>query len=153
MVWSIFESDGRQVGYGQWRCYLDSTLLVELTMIGPLALVTICNVTFFGVTVYKIQEVRGLQVSQLGRRDDVTNLYVYVKLSSMTGAFWLLAILAEASDNSVLRYVSILLNGCQGVLIFVSYICNTRVLRLYLPHHVTRSSSDSPWTHETSLRY
>ena len=34
-------------------------------------------------------------------------LVVYVKLSSMTGAFWILGLLSEAVDNNPLRYISL----------------------------------------------
>ncbi|GFO46555.1 G-protein coupled receptor mth [Plakobranchus ocellatus] len=55
-----------------------------------------------------------------------------LNLHCSPGCFWALAIIAEYLDNFPLRIVAIILNGLQGVFIFWSYICNKRVLHLYL---------------------
>ncbi|XP_035829707.1 uncharacterized protein LOC101852596 [Aplysia californica] len=127
---SYITSKGQSIGYGQ-VCYLNSSLLVGLTMILPLAVVLVCNLVFFLVTILKIRSVRKLQQTENFKKSDKHNLYVYVKLSSLTGAFWLVAIVAEATANDPLIFISIILNGLQGVFIFFSYICNKRVLQLY----------------------
>ena len=70
-------------------------------MVAPLSVILLCNYTLFVITVVHIYRVRSLQA---GSQDDKSQLVVYVKLSSMTGAFWLLAIIAEPLDSDVLRY-------------------------------------------------
>ncbi|GFS19466.1 G-protein coupled receptor Mth [Elysia marginata] len=129
---SLATSDGDRTGYGRKSCYLDSGLLIGLSTALPLALVTVSNIAFFSLAVMKINNVKKLQSSDFQKKEDRKNLSIYVKLSTMTGVFWLLQLLAEATDLDVLRFVAILLNGLQGVFIFVSYICNKRVLNLYL---------------------
>ncbi|GFO02582.1 adhesion g protein-coupled receptor l3 [Plakobranchus ocellatus] len=119
-------------GYGEDGCFLDSSLLIWLTVIAPLVLVLICNLFFFGSTVMKIHGVRKLQSGENIKKDDRQNLYIYIKLSSMTGGFWVVSILAETLDNEPLRYISIVLNGLQGFFLFMSYIANRRVLNMYL---------------------
>ncbi|KAK7004111.1 adhesion G protein-coupled receptor E2 [Biomphalaria glabrata] len=69
------------------------------------------------------------------------NLILYVKLSSVTGVFWIVTIVAEAVDSDVLRLISTVLNGLQGVLIFVSYMCNKRIYGLYFKRGELRQSS------------
>ncbi|GFR94299.1 adhesion G protein-coupled receptor L3 [Elysia marginata] len=128
---SLAKSGGTRSGYGRDFCYLDSNLLAGLTTVLPVALVTVSNIVFFTITVVKIHRTRKLQSHEFCKKGDKTNFFVYVKLSSITGCFWLLNILAEGLDNDVLRFIAIVTNGLQGVFIFVSYICNKRVYHLY----------------------
>ncbi|RUS88511.1 hypothetical protein EGW08_003769, partial [Elysia chlorotica] len=129
---SLLTSGGRRCGYGRESCYLDSPLLIGLSTALPLAIVTASNIGFFSLTVARIRSVKRLQSSDFCRKEDQRDLAIYVKLSTMTGSFWLTQIVAEAADLNFLRFVAILLNGLQGVFIFASYICNKRVLNLYL---------------------
>ncbi|KAH9514383.1 hypothetical protein Btru_025064 [Bulinus truncatus] len=108
-------------------------------MIAPVAVVTSCNIISFAVTVLHIERVRRLQTFHSFKTDDRNNIFIYAKLSSLTGGFWVVTIVAESTDIEVFRYASILLNGLQGVFVFISFICNQRVLNLYFPR---RSKSD-----------
>ncbi|XP_059168135.1 uncharacterized protein LOC131950077 [Physella acuta] len=97
-----------------------------------MAAIILTDLTFFVITVTKIHRIRQLQSSVFIHRDVMKNVFVYAKLSTLTGAFWTFAILAEAFDVTALRFLSILLNGLQGVFLFLSYVCNKRVVNLYL---------------------
>ncbi|KAH9514394.1 hypothetical protein Btru_025103 [Bulinus truncatus] len=123
-------SDGSELGYGMFSCYLNSTFLVGVTLVGPLSIATAVNILLFLIAVYKIYKVQQLR-SAFRNDDQQVSWYVYIKLSSVTGAFWTVAIAAAALDSSVLRFISIILNGLQGVAIFISFICNQRVAALY----------------------
>ncbi|GFO38210.1 G-protein coupled receptor mth [Plakobranchus ocellatus] len=129
---SHLTSGGRRTGYGHESCYLDSSLLKGLAMALPLCLISIANLVFFAITVTKIHNVRKLQSHNTVKKEDRKNLYIYIKLSTITGSFWLIQILAEALDSDILRFVAITANGLQGTFIFISYICNKRVLNLCL---------------------
>ncbi|XP_059144060.1 uncharacterized protein LOC131931322 [Physella acuta] len=129
---SLVSTRGSTIGYGVTVCYLNSTFLIGVSLVMPMALINLTNLTMFAITVVKIYRVGKLQVYDSSRLDDHRNLGVYVKLSSLTGAFWTLAIIAEAADVTILRFFSNVLNGLQGVFIFLSFICNRRVLNLYL---------------------
>ncbi|CAG5130257.1 unnamed protein product [Candidula unifasciata] len=124
-------SGGQFLGYGNSTCFIDSQITLIIALVAPLCLVLLFNFIFFSITVFKIYQVRKLQTREF-RKDDHNNLYIYIKLSSMTGIFWVLSVISEATDNDPLRFISIGLNGLQGVFIFLSYICNRRVLKLYL---------------------
>ena len=130
IVCSLLTSGGIAMGYGKVSCYLDSQLLAITAMIVPMSLMVLSNLSFFTVTVYKIKSIRKLQ------GNDVTpgaprDIYVYVKLSSLTGGFWMLAIGAEYLDSIFVQVASDILIGLQGVFIFWSYVWNQRVLNLY----------------------
>ncbi|GFS06423.1 adhesion G protein-coupled receptor L2 [Elysia marginata] len=146
VLYSMLAND--RLGYGKVGCFLDPGHLILITVIAPLCGILLCNIFFFLSTVMKIYSVRKLQSGENIKKDDRQNLYIYIKLSSMTGAFWAVATLAENLDNEPLRYISILLNGLQGVFIFMSYIANRRVLNMYLraiglEEHIPATSSTS----------
>ncbi|XP_059168687.1 adhesion G protein-coupled receptor E3-like [Physella acuta] len=120
------------------------TLNQRVSMVAPLMLVVVCNLVFFTITVVKIHSVALLQSND--RREDRKNLFVYAKLSSMTGAFWVLGVIDGAVDVSALRYVSIVLNGLQGVFIFISYVCSRKVYKLYSSFTSQEPQSTAPPT-------
>ncbi|XP_059152071.1 adhesion G protein-coupled receptor E3-like [Physella acuta] len=122
--------DGTKTGYGETSCYMDNTFLVGLSLVGPLAVIITCNLSFFLTTVCIIHKTRRMQSAMYSSSDLVKDVFIYAKLSTITGAFWTLAVVAEALDVTALRFISIVINGLQGVFIFLSYTCNKRVLDL-----------------------
>ncbi|GFO32781.1 G-protein coupled receptor mth2 [Plakobranchus ocellatus] len=97
----------------------------------PVCLVTVSNIVFFAITMAKIYSIRKLQSIDALKSKDRQNFLIYIKLSTITGALWLVLILAEALDFDVLKFIAIVTNGLQGVFIFLSYVCNKRVFHLY----------------------
>ncbi|KAK7005047.1 hypothetical protein BgiMline_006600, partial [Biomphalaria glabrata] len=130
VVVTYFQSESQRIGYGSSRCFLDSFIVKMVSFTGPLVALVLCNTIFFITSVVKIHKVRQLKLSYLNKEEQ-SNLIVYVKLSAMTGVFWLLATVAQASGVYYLKFIVEPINGLQGVYIFMSYVCNRRVLRLY----------------------
>ena len=143
MVGVSTETHGQDLGYGKRSCYLDSALLVGVATILPLGLVTICNIVFFAAAVFNIYSVRKLQASDSAKAENTKHLFVYIRLSTLTGVCWTVALVAEAADNDPLRFIYIVLNGLQGVFIFLSYMCNRRVLLLYTGVDTGRKDTSS----------
>ncbi|XP_059173744.1 uncharacterized protein LOC131954205 [Physella acuta] len=138
---SYVTSGGARIGYGRYRCYLDSGFLVGVSMVVPLATIIAANFLMFAVTGFKIHAVKKLQDNAHFKRDNRRNFVIYIKLSSLTGVYWAIALVGEAINSDALRCVSVVLNGLQGVFIFVSYICNSRVLRLMTGRGGTEGST------------
>uniref|UniRef100_A0A2C9LGT5 G-protein coupled receptors family 2 profile 2 domain-containing protein n=1 Tax=Biomphalaria glabrata TaxID=6526 RepID=A0A2C9LGT5_BIOGL len=101
VVFNFLKFDGQNIGYGLSVCYLNTAFLVGVTMIGPMAVVTLLNLLFFAITVYKIHKVQKMQ-SSLRRTDQNNYLFSYIRLSSVTGAFWTVAIFATSIDSVLL---------------------------------------------------
>ncbi|KAH9508459.1 hypothetical protein Btru_055272 [Bulinus truncatus] len=136
-------SGGSSIGYGSSLCYLDSGRPIVIFVVVPLILITCSNLTFFLITVYKIYQTRRLQSSSTNVINENNKyLFIYAKLSTLTGVFWTVAVVAEALDNEVLQYISIILNGLQGVAIFISFTCNKRVLVLVYSLRQTRHETN-----------
>ncbi|KAK7005281.1 adhesion G protein-coupled receptor E4P [Biomphalaria glabrata] len=103
IVYSYWATQGRQVGYGNVMCYLDLPLFRGIFVTVPLLVITLVNVAFFLVAAYKIYGIRRLQTFSLFTSGSDFHVTVYVKLSTVTGAFWLVAILAEVLNNQPLQ--------------------------------------------------
>nr|KAI8766626.1 putative adhesion G protein-coupled receptor E4P [Biomphalaria glabrata] len=141
LLYSYMTSHGETLGYGRYSCYLNTTLLIGVTVVGPLCAITISNILFFIITAHTIYKVRNLQSSY--RHDDQQSHWnVYVRLSSITGAFWTVAVLDAVLEYRFLKFSSILLNGLQGVAIFISFICNKRVWYLYTQRRQVQRTSN-----------
>ncbi|KAI8794477.1 adhesion G-protein coupled receptor D1, partial [Biomphalaria glabrata] len=124
--YNYFIIEQRNIGYGKTRCYLDSSLSVGVTVAAPVLIITAVNVTFFLKVVYTIYKVRTLQSMEAAGSD--FDFKIYMKLSTVTGIFWIVAFLAESMASDILKLMSVVLNGLQGVAIFYSFVCNKRVL-------------------------
>ncbi|KAK6177463.1 hypothetical protein SNE40_015558 [Patella caerulea] len=117
-------SGGKEIGYGGNVCYLSSKQLVGYCFVLPLCLVIILNIVFFLWTIIAISRVKQ-HGKQSGERN---NIVIYIKLSVLTGLFWLLAILSNFITSWALEYLSVMLNASQGVFILWGFILNKSVL-------------------------
>lgn len=125
---NLYLSGGHLSGYGGRVCYLNSVLLVGVAFVLPLAVILMVNGILFSLTIFSIS--RFDDVERLCGRER-KNVHIYFRLSSLTGLCWLLALLAEIPGLQALRSFSVLVNGCQGVTLFLSYACNKRVVRMW----------------------
>uniref|UniRef100_A0A2C9L427 G-protein coupled receptors family 2 profile 2 domain-containing protein n=1 Tax=Biomphalaria glabrata TaxID=6526 RepID=A0A2C9L427_BIOGL len=98
-----------------------------ITVAAPVLIITAANVTFFLKVVYTIYKVRRTLQSMEAVGSDF-DFKIYMKLSTVTGIFWIVAFLGESMANDTLKLMSVVLNGLQGVAIFYSFVCNRRVL-------------------------
>ncbi|XP_050412271.1 uncharacterized protein LOC126827114 [Patella vulgata] len=124
IITNVTLSGGMDIGYGGNVCYLSSKQLVGYCFVLPLCLVIILNIVFFLWTIISISRVKQ-QGKQSGERN---NIIIYIKLSVLTGLFWLLAILSNFVTSWALEYLSVILNASQGVFILWSFILNKSVL-------------------------
>ncbi|KAH9520296.1 hypothetical protein Btru_060441 [Bulinus truncatus] len=124
-------SGGQSMGYGSVICYLNSTNFILYSFVVPLLCALLTNAFFFLSSVYQVCKLRNLQSDVSFKSEKRRQMCVYIKLSTMTGLFWGVAILSEVLDSDALRFVTVVLNGLQGLFLFISYICNRRVLTLY----------------------
>lgn len=132
IVGNMLSSEGKRIGYGNKHCSLDPPLLMYITLLTPVLGILLSNFLFYLISVIQIHNVRKLQTSDLMvKKENSKSIYIYLKLSTVTGTFWILTVISEATDIDALRIVAILLNGLQGVLIFLSFVCNKRVFNMY----------------------
>ena len=125
---SMYKSNGKDIGYGGTICYISSPIMVGWTFALPVGVIIILNLGFFFAVVYQIS---ASTMSRRGKSNDRANTVIYMKLSTLTGVTWIFGYLYLWTDFIPLEYIFIVLNAGQGVLIFVSFICTARIIRLY----------------------
>ncbi|XP_012939245.1 adhesion G-protein coupled receptor G6-like [Aplysia californica] len=125
-------SGGRSFGYDTVTCFLDTSgsgVSFVLSLLVPLCAMIVCNTVLFSLTVWHIVQVTRLQ--QHSRVSDRRRVMTYVKLSTVTGLFWALAILSVRLDYTALNFLTSVLVALQGLYIFLSFTVNRAVGSLY----------------------
>eukprot|EP00057_Strongylocentrotus_purpuratus_P027644 XP_011682118.1 PREDICTED: uncharacterized protein LOC105446693 [Strongylocentrotus purpuratus] len=61
----------------------------------------------------------------------LSDLWINVKMSTLLGFTWIFGFVAAFADVTALWYIFIILNSLQGVYIFIAFICNKRVFKLW----------------------
>ena len=74
-------------GYGGHQCYLSTALGVGVAVGVPVALTITSSIVFFSLTVRTIR----LSPKMTKSREDERHVWIYFKLSTLTGATWALA--------------------------------------------------------------
>jgi G protein-coupled receptor Mth (Methuselah protein) len=119
-------SGGVYFGYAT-RCFLSDPYSLGLGFALPVILIIITNTVYFIIAARSIRRSPSVQRNNKDRRGFI----LYVKLFSLTGITWVLQIIDSVFPHSAFSFVVTVLIGCQGVFIFVSFICNKRVYRMY----------------------
>lgn len=150
IVGNLLDSSGTFSGYGGEICYLIGAFNVGLAFALPAGLMLTANCGFFLKSVYAIRSVP--ETILQNSRDRHYNS-IYIKLSTLTGATWIFSFLVEATGVQALSLIFIILNGSQGLFIFLSYVANRRVQRMYrdLCRRKTTQATSSFNTSSTSM--
>ena len=128
IVTSLMKSGFADSGYGGNICYISTSQMIGFTFAAPIGFLLIANFAFFVAVIIKIQRVPDIKSSTHGSR---RNLFVYMKLSCITGLFWIFGFVYQFSKLEAFGYVFIILNAGQGVFIMVAFVFNKRVFDLY----------------------
>ncbi|XP_063420135.1 uncharacterized protein LOC134705320 [Mytilus trossulus] len=144
-------SSGTLIGYGGRVCFLNQQIAFIVTFIVPISLVCFSNIFFFIGTALKIARRPKLKNDSQMRLNEI-QFSVYVKLFSITGISWIFQIIDSFIPFSAFSTIVSLLNALQGVFIFISYVCNRRVLNLYKQTRKSLSENSNSKTsrHTTS---
>ncbi|XP_048759211.2 G-protein coupled receptor Mth-like [Ostrea edulis] len=117
-----FLTNGDEFGYGGSRCFLLSPLALLLTFIIPTTIQIIFNIVMFSVTFHYIRNTPKVQSSQ--HRNEFS---IFLKLFLLTGISWILMIVDGFFEISPFTFLATVVNGSQGLFLFISYICNKKV--------------------------
>ncbi|XP_011675990.2 adhesion G-protein coupled receptor D1-like [Strongylocentrotus purpuratus] len=96
----------------------------------PIALTLVVNGTLFLLVVAGLRK-RTNQTTKRKTSKMVTEGVVYLKMSTLLGFTWIFGFIAAFVDVEALWYIFIILNSLQGVYIFIAFICNKRVFKLW----------------------
>lgn len=125
-------TDGQSYGYGDGgkTCFITKQMSLICTFIAPVAFVCLTNFFFFLTSAISIASTPKVQNDNYFAQNKI-HFTVYVKLFIITGSAWLMQIIDSFLPLSAFSMVVSFMNSFQGIYIFLSYICNRRVLCLY----------------------
>ncbi|XP_061190238.1 probable G-protein coupled receptor Mth-like 4 [Saccostrea echinata] len=127
IIISLIFSDGKNTGYDKALTLMTYKTAFIVTVLVPLIFVCLTNIFFYILTAHKICFTPDIE-STTGNK---VQFSVYIKLFTLTGLSWMLQIIDSFIDVSIFSYFVAILNGLQGLLIFLSCVCNKRVWNLY----------------------
>ena len=145
---SLVTSGMVSYGYGKPNCFIVDRTLFVVTLLIPLILVCTTNVYFFAVTAWRITKMPTVRKSGSDRSD----FLICVKLFTLTGLTWVLQVFDSFLGVSFLTYIATVCNGMQGLFIFLSYVCNQRVLIMYRGIVAGNKEADAKTTSKTNLQ-
>ena len=139
---TTFLHDG-SFGYGGRMCFLNRPTAIIVTFIIPITLVCLTNIYFFIVTSVKIVSTPKMKREEQNSTLNRVHFSIYIKLFTITGITWIFQIIDALFPASAISSVVSMLNALQGVFIFISFICNRRVLQLFRKAIPPSSSSST----------
>ncbi|XP_064603973.1 adhesion G-protein coupled receptor G2-like [Liolophura sinensis] len=119
-------SGGREIGYGGSICFINTSLDIGIFFAGPLAVVLVFNIFCFIRVAISIRNVPNMKTAKI--QANRNHAKVYFRLSILLGFTWIFGFVAVALQLEVLWYIFVILNGLQGVSIFIAYCLNRRIL-------------------------
>ncbi|XP_055351409.1 uncharacterized protein LOC129597766 [Paramacrobiotus metropolitanus] len=128
------ESDYSPI-YGRNICWINRRKSLWIFFGAPVVLIVFCNVIFYGTTstaLWKNHKNKTL-LTNLGPKSSTasskkTQFTLYLKLAMIMSIAWITGFFAVAV--SPLRYVSIIMNGLQGMYIFLAFSCKKSMIQL-----------------------
>jgi hypothetical protein len=127
IVVSMIVTNGENSGYDNTAALMTHSIAFIATLIAPLVLVCLTNIVFYSITAYRIYATPKIEKTTGSR----VHFSVYVKLFTLTGLSWVLQIIDSFLEFTIFSYFVAILNGLQGLFLFISYVCNGRVWRMY----------------------
>ncbi|XP_030842078.1 adhesion G protein-coupled receptor E3-like [Strongylocentrotus purpuratus] len=99
----------------------------------PIASLLVVNLILFVMVVAGLHRMRMSPVNKHKSTDSnmSSDLLIYIKMSTLLGFTWVFGFVAAFANVTALWYIFILLNSLQGVYIFIAFICNKRVFKLW----------------------
>ncbi|CAG2223560.1 unnamed protein product [Mytilus edulis] len=118
------------IGYGGKLCFILLRTAVIATFLFPVGCILLSNVFMFGTAIRHICNTPKVS-SENQPRDKRNDVVIYFKLFTITGCTWLLQFIDAFLPESVFSILISICNLLTGLFIFVSYIWNKRVFKLY----------------------
>lgn len=127
---ALFEGSVSTIGYGGVLCYISDNRMITYVFVVPVGMLVLFNISLYILVVMKIKRTPKVQSDN---KPLVERNYfkIYIKLSTLTGGTWLFGFVYLLWQIDAVEYIFIILHASQGVLLFFSFMFNSRSLKLY----------------------
>ncbi|RWS05597.1 hypothetical protein B4U79_04480 [Dinothrombium tinctorium] len=114
-----FPSNSLQPLYGTSNCWISQQNALLAFFAAPLFVTLFANVSMFCFTVRGLIKVE--KITAILRKKEKISIVFYLKIAVIMGFTWIFGLLASFIDSDTLWYLFIILNGSQGVFIFIAF--------------------------------
>ena len=128
IIVSVSATDNEEIGYGGEKCFITEHYMIAYMFAIPVGLAIVSNMVMFIIVVVKICRTPTVKSDTQHTRNVFA---VYAKLSTITGITWLFGFIYTFTKIEALEYIFIIVNATQGLFIFLAFVCNRRVFRMY----------------------
>ena len=116
-----------QPKFGTNLCWFNQRYALLLYFGVPVALLTLLTTIFFVLTVLNLRKTTNSSVRRSSMKES-HNIWIYFRLYVLMGVSWIFGFVAAFVGHDALWIIFIILNASQGILIFISFVLNRRVL-------------------------
>ena len=118
--------EGFSPEFGGSRCWYTSRYAMLLYFGVPLMLSSAMNAALFILSSFNLHMAfnKGTNVIKSEGR----HFRIYVRLFVLMGITWIFGFISAFTDEIVIDFIFVILNSLQGLFLFISFVCNKRVL-------------------------
>ena len=148
------DQDVVKLGYGESEiCWLTVNNAYTYFVTIPIAVLLLFNTVAFGITALYLRKHGQNRAAKQASGNRKSNLWMYVRLSTLMGFTWLFGLLALVLNSTIVFwYFFVIFTSLQGVFVSVAFAMNAKTLSLYKHGHTRHNSRPSkPITTERNL--
>ena len=113
--------------FGSRLCWFNQRYALLVYFGVPVAILTVLTTIFFILTAISIRQTRKSSVNPSSKKES-HNIGIYFRLYVLKGGSWIFGFVAAFVGHEALWIIFIILNASQGILIFISFVVNRKVL-------------------------
>ncbi|XP_066263365.1 autotransporter adhesin BpaC-like [Branchiostoma lanceolatum] len=115
-----------RVGYGE-GCWIGNPTASLVAFGVPVLCALMINVVFITLALLAIR--KSFQIGSTAlKRSDLSKVWVYMRISFLTGFTWILGFIFPFAQSTVLEYIFIVLNASQGLLLTLFLTITSKVV-------------------------
>lgn len=144
---------GTFTGYGyNNKCFISNVQSFIATVLVPLVITFIINIILYSITTYKLyKKIYSKSAVSAVSKTNKKEISIFIKLFTTTGCSWILLLINYFVNKTPISIAISGLNGFQGLYIFIAYIFNERIYRMYKSKIIELTAQKSQSTIMTSL--
>ena len=112
--------------FGGSRCWYTQRYAMLLYFGVPIALSILLNIFLYISTSYNLH--KAFRNALVASKVEGYHFGIYVRLFILMGITWIFGFISAFTDEIVIDFIFVILTSLQGLFLFISFVCNKRVL-------------------------
>ena len=112
--------------FGGSRCWYTQRYAMLLYFGGPIALSILLNIFLYISTSFNLH--KAFRNALVASKVEGYHFGIYVRLFILMGITWTFGFISAFTDEIVIDFIFVILTSLQGLFLFISFVCNKRVL-------------------------